>query len=440
MNSKKLLRNLVIAALTLIIFAVIGKKAGWFGKQITYDVATGIVTRRDITEYITANGKIQPETEVKINPEISGEIVELYVEDGDEIKEGQLLLRIKPDMYVSARDRTSAAVDASRANLANARAQLAQVDAQFEQAQLSYERNKKLWEEGAISEADWESAQSAYKIAQANVESARQGVAGAEFSIKSAVASLNEANEKLIKTSIFAPMSGTIAALYVEKGQRVAGTELMTGTDLLTIADLNIMELLVEVNENDIVRVKEGDTAIIEVDAYLDREFKGIVTQIANSAQTKGMSTDQVTNFEVKILMLKDSYQDLLGEGNLKPFLPGMSASADIMTEKKSGILSLPIQAVTTRLDTLESADSVTFERESEMPKEIVFLYDNGKAVQKEIKTGIQDNNFIEIKEGLKDSVEVIVAPYDVIAKKLEDGTLVNKVKEENLYKKKRKQ
>jgi HlyD family secretion protein len=200
------------------------------------------------------------------------------------------------------------------------------------------------------------------------------------------------------------------------------------------------MELLVEVNENDIVRVKEGDTAVIEVDAYLDREFKGIVTQIANSAQTKGMSTDQVTNFEVKILILKDSYQDLLGEGNLKPFLPGMSASADIMTEKKNGILSLPIQAVTTRLDTLEAADSVTSERESDTPKEIVFLYDNGKAVQKEIKSGIQDNNFIEIKEGLKDSVEVIVAPYDVIAKKLEDGTLVNKVKEENLYKKKRKQ
>ena len=439
MNSKKLLRNLIIAALILIVFAIIGKKAGWFGKQITYDVATENATRRDITEYITANGKIQPETEVKINPEISGEIVELHVEDGDEVKEGQLLLRIRPDLYISARDRTAAAVDAAKANLANARAQLAQVNAQFEQARLSYERNKKLWEEGAISEADWETAQSAYKIAQANVESAKQGVAGAEFSIRSAVATLNEANEKLTKTSIFAPMSGTIAALYVEKGQRVAGTELMTGTDLLTIADLNIMELLVEVNENDIVRLKEGDTAIIEVDAYLDREFKGVVTQIANSAQTKGMSTDQVTNFEVKILMLKDSYEDLLGKGNHKPFLPGMSASADIMTEKKTGILSLPIQAVTTRLDTLEVADSVTSERKSDIPKEIVFLYDNGKAVQKEIKSGIQDNNFIEIKEGLNDSVEVIVAPYDVIAKKLKDGTLVNKVKEENLYKKKKK-
>jgi HlyD family secretion protein len=440
MNSKKLLIYLLIAAVVLIVFAISGKKAGWFGKGLTYDVATDIVRKRDITEMITANGKIQPETEVKINPEISGEIVELYIEDGDEVKEGQLLLRIKPDLYISARDRTSAAVDASRANLANAKAQLAQVNAQFEQSQLSYERNKKLWEEGAISESDWESAQSAFKIAQANVESARQGVAGAEFSIKSAIASLNEANEKLTKTSIYAPMSGTIAALYVEKGQRVAGTELMTGTDLLTIADLNTMELLVEVNENDIVRVKEGDTAIIEVDAYLDREFKGVVTQIANSAQTQGMSTDQVTNFEVKILMLKDSYQDLLDQGNLKPFLPGMSASADIMTKKKNGILSIQIQAVTTRLDTLNVSDSVASEKLNDKPKEIVFLYDKGKAGRKEVKSGIQDNNFIEITEGLKDSVEVIIAPYDVISKKLKDGTLVNKVKEEDLYKKKKKQ
>jgi HlyD family secretion protein len=439
MNTKKLLRYLIIALLVLIVFAVIGKKAGWFGKEVTYDIATDMVRKRDITEYITANGKIQPETEVKINPEISGEIVELDIEDGDEVKEGQLLLRIKPDLYVSARDRASAAVDASKANLANARAQLAQVNAQYEQAQLSYERNRKLWEEGAISEADWESALSSYKIAQANVESARQGVAGAEFSIKSAVASLNEANEKLTKTSIYAPMSGTISALYVEKGQRVAGTELMTGTDLLNIADLSKMELLVEVNENDIVRVEEGDTAIIEVDAYLDREFKGVVTQIANSAKTTGMSSDQVTNFDVKILILKKSYQDLLEKGNSKPFLPGMSASADIMTEKKSGVLSLPIQAVTTRLDTLDTADSADVKQITDKPKELVYLYDKGKAVEKEVKSGIQDNNFIEIKDGLEDSVEVIVAPYDVISKKLEDGTLVNKVREEDLYRKRKK-
>lgn len=438
MNSKKLLRNLLIAAGILIIFAVIGKKAGWFGKELTYDVAVDTVKRRDITEIITANGKIQPKTEVKINPEISGEITELYVKDGDFVKEGQPLLRIKPDMYISARDRVAAAVDGSRANLANAKAQLAQVNAQFEQARLAYDRSKRLWEEGAISQSDWESAQSAYEIAGANVESARQTVIGAEFSIKSAIASLNEANEKLTKASIFAPMAGTISALYVEKGQRVAGTELMTGTDLLIIADLSKMELLVEVNENDIVRVKESDTAEIEVDAYLDRKFKGVVTQIANSAKTSGLSTDQVTNFEVKILLLEESYKDLLEKRNLKPFLPGMSASANIMTERKSGVLSVPIQAVTTRSDTIHKPDSLTT-IDKNSPKEVVFVYENGRAVQKEVKSGIQDNNFIEITEGLTEKDVVIKAPFDVISKKLENGSTVNKVKESELYKKKKK-
>ncbi len=439
MNSKKLLRNLIIAVIVLILFAIVGKKAGWFGKELVYNVAVDTVKRRDITEVITANGKIQPETEVKISPEISGEIIELFVKDGDIVKEGQLLLKIKPDMYISARDRAAAAVDGSRANLANAKAQLAQVNAQFEQARLSYERNKKLWNEGAISESDWESAQSGYEIAKANVESAKQSVIGAEYSINSARASLNEANEKLTKASIYAPMSGTISALYVEKGQRVAGTDLMAGTDLLTIADLSKMELLVEVNENDIVRVKESDTALIEVDAYLDRKFKGVVTQIANSANTTGMSTDQVTNFEVKILLLKGSYQDLLDKGNYKPFLPGMSASADIMTQRKTNVLSAPIQAVTTRLDSLNKSDSSAIENIKKSPDEVVFLYDNGKAVQKVVKTGIQDNNYIEITDGLTENDIIIKAPYDVISKKLKDGSLVNKVKESELYKKKKK-
>ncbi|MBN2610354.1 MAG: efflux RND transporter periplasmic adaptor subunit [Bacteroidales bacterium] len=438
MDSKKLLRNLLIILIVLIIFAVVGKKTGFFGKEISYKVVVDTVKLRDITEVITANGKIQPETEVKINPEISGEIVELYVKDGDVVKQGQLLLRIKPDLYMSARDRVAASVDGAKANLANARAQLVQVEAQFEQARLSYERNQKLWNEGVISEAEWESAQSAYKIAKANVESAKQTVIGAEYSIKSAVASLNEANEKLTKASIFAPMSGTISALYIEKGQRVAGTELMTGTDLLTIADLGKMELLVEVNENDIVRVEEADTALIEVDAYLDRKFKGVVTQIANSAKTTGMTTDQVTNFEVKILLLEESYKDLLENRNSKPFLPGMSASADIMTEKKTGVLSVPIQAVTTRTDSVNISDSLAGDGKA-IQKEVVFIYDNGKAVQKVVKTGIQDNTYIEITEGISENEFVIADPFDVISRKLKDGSLVDKVTESELYKKKKK-
>lgn len=436
MNTNKLLRYLIISAVVLIVFAIIGKKAGWFGKSLTYDVATENVTKRNITEFITANGKIQPETEVKITPEISGEIVELLVKDGDEVKEGQLLLRIKPDIYISSFERAQAAVDASKANMANTKAQLSQVRAQYEQAKLSYNRSKKLWDEGAISEADWESAQSSFEIATANVESANQGVAGAEFQVNSAIASLKESRERLTKTSIFAPMSGTISALYVEKGQRVAGTDLMAGSDLLTIADLEKMELLVEVNENDIVRVNQNDTAIIEVDAYLDRKFKGIVTEIANSAKSMGGASDQVTNFEVKILLLKSSYQDLLDKGSKKPFLPGMSASADIMTEYKPNILSLPVEAVTTRIDSV--ASDTTKKTDNKEPKEVVFLYKDGKAIQKEVKTGIQDISFIEITEGLNENDEVITAPFDVISKKLNNESEVNKVKKEDLYKKKK--
>ncbi len=339
---------------------------------------------------------------------------------------------------MSARDRAAAAVNAAKANLANAKAQLVQVSAQFNQSKLSYNRNEKLWKEGAISEADWESAQSAFEIASADVESAKQAVLSSEFNVKSSIATLKEASEKLTKTSIFAPMSGTISALFVEKGERVVGTELMTGTELLRIANLSKMELLVEVNENDIVRVKQNDTAIIEVDAYLDRKFKGVVTEIANSAQTTGLATDQVTNFEVKILLLKNSYNDLIEKGNKKPFRPGMSASADILTESKYDILSLPIQAVTTRLDSLNRSDSTNNKNNlKEEPKEVVFLYENGIAKRKDIVSGIQDNNYIEIVKGLTENDEVITEPYNVVSKKLKDGSLVNKVKKENLYKKK---
>jgi len=348
-----------------------------------------------------------------------------------------LLLKFKPDIYISARDRAKANVEQQKANLANARAQLLQVEAQFEQANLSYDRNKSLWNEGAISKADWESAQASYKIAGANVESAKQTVMGAEYAVKSTVANLKEAEENLYRTSIFSPMSGIVSALLVEKGERVAGNQFMAGTELLRIADLSKMELVVDVNENDIINVKLNDTALIEVDAYLDRKFKGIVTEIANSAVTTGMTTDQVTNFQVKILLLKDSYADLLGKAGSKPFLPGMSASADILTKTKENVLSLPIQAVTTRTDTLEKADTIPEIALEKEPDVVVFVYQNGKAVKTDVKSGIQDNTYIEIREGLDENKFVIVAPYDVIAKKLKDGTLVNKVSRDELYKKK---
>ncbi len=348
------------------------------------------------------------------------------------------MLKIKPDTYISIRDRAAAAVNATKANLANSKAQLEQVKVQFEQARLTFNRNKKLWEEGVISEAEWETAKSNYEIAGANVMAAEQNVRSAEYSIKSAEASLKEANENLIKTSVYAPMSGTISMLNVEKGERVVGTELMTGTEMLRIADLSKMEVLVEVNENDIVRVREADTAIIELDAYMDKKFKGIVTEIANSAKIAGMSTDQVTSFEVKILLLEDSYKDLIEKGNNIPFRPGMSASADIQTEIKFDVLSAPIQAVTTRIDTISNTDTADVEGNNKEPEEIAFVYEDGKVKQIKVVTGIQDNNFIEIIEGLKENDEVVTAPYNIVNKRLKDGSAVNVVDKNELYKKKK--
>ena len=433
MNSRKLLIYLSLAALVLVVLAFAGKKAGWFGKSVTFEVTTEKVSRRNITEIITANGKIQPETEVKLTPDVSGEIVELVVKDGDNVKKGQFLLKIKPDNYISGRDRALASLNAARANLANAKAILAQVEARHEQARLSYNRSKKLWEERTISEAEWESALSAYEVAKAEVAASQQNVAASEFAVRSAEATLKESNENLIKTSIYAPIDGTVTLLNVEKGERVVGTELMSGTDMLRVANLDRMEVLTEVNENDIVRVKLNDSAMIEVDAFPDRKFKGIVTEIANSATTTGLTTDQVTNFEVKILLLKDSYLDLISDGKPQPFRPGMSASVDIMTESKSDILCVPLQAVTMMADSLIKADSVTGGSESDEPREVVFVYNKGKATTAIVATGIQDNDYIEIISGLQEGDEVITAPYNVITKKLKNDTSVKKVTKEQL-------
>jgi len=433
MNSRKLLIYLSIATLALIILAVAGKKAGWFGKSLTYEVTTEKSKLRDITEIITANGKIQPETEVKITPDVSGEIVELVVKDGDNVKKGQFLLKIKPDNYISARDRSLAALNATKANLANARAMLIQVEARYEQARLSYNRSKKLWDERTISESEWESAVSGFEIAKADVTASQQNVASAEYSVHSAEASLKEASENLVKTSIYAPMDGTITVLDVEKGERVVGTELMSGTEMLRVANLERMEVLTEVNENDIVRVKLNDSAFIEVDAFPDRKFKGIVTEIANSATTTGLTTDQVTNFEVKILLLKESYSDLVTERKPQPFRPGMSASVDIMTELKTGILAVPLQSVTLLADSLAEADTTSVSIVKNDAREVVFVVEKDKVKTTEVTTGIQDNNYIEVTSGISVGTEVVTAPYNVITKQLKDGSSVKIVSKEEL-------
>jgi len=416
MKNKKILKILVPAVILLLIFAIVGKKAGWFGKAATVKVAVENAEKRTIIETITANGKIQPEKEVKITPDVSGEIVELTIKEGDHVEKGQLLLRIKPDIYISQKDRSMAAIS-------SARARLAQAEAQFLQSELSYKRTKQLYDEQTISKSEYEQAEASYSVAKAEVDAAK-------YSVISAEASLKEANETLVKTSIYSPMTGTVSMLLVELGERVAGTGMMAGTEMLRVADLSRMEAQVEVNENDIPRVKLGDTATIAVDAYVDYKFKGIVTEMANSAKTTGVSADQVTNFDVKILVIPESYKDLAVKGNVHLLRPGMSATVDIQTEIKPGIITVPIQSVTTRTDTTKITQTVS----DEDIRTLVFITDGERALAKDVKTGIQDNSYIEILSGISEGDRVVFAPFSAISKKLSDSTLVQIVKKDALF------
>lgn len=431
---KGLLKYLIGALVVLILIAVVGKKKGWFGKPQNISVFVEKPERRTITESITANGKIQPEVEIKLSSEVSGEIIELPVKEGNWVEKGQLLVRIKPDTYISYKERAIAAVNSANARLSQSKAQLSQTE-------LAFKRSKQLYEQKAISEAEFESAQTNYEVAQSELKAAN-------FNVESAQASLKEAEENLRKTSIYSPISGTVSKLNVELGERVLGTIQFAGTEIMRIANLNRMEARVSVNENDIVKVKIGDTALIEVDAYLDRKFKGIVTQIANSANITGATTDQVTNFEVRAFILEDSYKDLVSNRLNSPFRPGMSTTVDILTETRANILTVPIQAVTVRTDSSKLA--VTgFQKDGEVkkdedksvvksdkPKEIVFVTKGDTARIVEVKTGIQDNQYIEISEGLTGDEEVVTAPYSAISRKLKDKTLVNKAKnKEDLFK-----
>jgi HlyD family secretion protein len=440
MKQRKTLRNLLIITGALLFLVILGKKAGWFGKEKPLEVTVEKVERRTILETVTASGKIQPETEVKISPEVSGEIVGLYVKEGDYVEKDKLLLKIKPDIYISGRDRSEAALNSSLTSLANSKARLMQAEANFDREKQAYERSKKLWKQQTISQSDWETAQSSYKSAQADVESARQVVKGSEFGIKSSQATLKEANENLVKTMIYAPMSGTISKLNVEIGERVVGTSMMAGTELMRVADLDRMEVLADVNENDIVRVNLGDTALVEVDAYLGQKFKAVVTEIANSATTTGSSTDQVTNFEVKVLLLKDSYKSLITKNNPNPFRPGMSASLDIQTKRVNNVLSVPVMSVVAIKD---STDSVAKSQSSGIKevkmKEAVYIFKDGKVYIRYVKSGVQDLNYIQIKEGVTPNDEVITGPYNVLTKRLKDGMLVKRTEKDNLFKGKKK-
>ena len=394
---------IIVAAVAIGALVIVGKSNSGKGIPVTLQhpkIGT-------IVESIPANGKIQPVTEVKISPDVSGEIVKLNYQEGDTVKKGDLILQIKQDVYISARDRAEASLNAVKA-------QYLQQEAQLKQSELNHRRNELLYGKNTISQADFEKSLAEYQIAQSQFKAAG-------FNVKSAEASLKEAEENLVKTNIYAPMSGTISKLSVEIGERVVGTTQMAGTEMLRIADLSQMEVLVDVNEIDIIRLAPKDTATIEVDAYPGRKFKGMVTQVANSSKNSGTATaDQVTNFEVKVIILPESYTDLLAGSNI-PFRPGMSASVSIQTEKKDNILMVPLQAITTRKGLVDSLET------SSETLQQVFVYNKEKGTTDVVcvETGIQNMENIEITKGISKEQQIVTAPYSAISKDLKNGSVV---------------
>lgn len=451
--SNKLIIILSVLVILLIVFAIIGRKKGIIGSSKGTEVAVTEVSKRTIIETVSASGKIHPEIEVKISADVSGEIIELYVEEGDSVAQGKLLLKIKPDIYESAKDRSSALLNQMKANEASAKAQLAQVQAQYNQSKSAYDRNVKLFEQKVISDAEFEAATASYQTAVANRESGEQSLIAAKFNVLSSMATLKEANDNLNKTLIYAPISGIISKLNVEKGERVVGTIQMTGTEILRIADLNNMEARVDVSENDVLRVSTQDTAFIEVDAYIDKKFLGKVTQIAHSPnQDMQISAEQVTNFRVDIKLLRESYKELIKPetGHKFPFRPGMSSTVEILTEKVYDVIAVPIQAVTTReedsekkdkkqkKDDGEKEDDSNKKSEKELSnvkvKEYVFVVSEDKVKLVEVKTGIQDDEYIQILSGVTESDKVVTAPFRAISKTLKNDDAVIVVTEKELF------
>ena len=430
--SKKKIYILVGVVVTLIIVLITLKSKGIIGgNDDSKQVETSKVDEITIIETVSATGKIQPEIEVKISSEVSGEIIALPIKEGQVVKKGDLLVKINPDLYTSGYNRTVS-------NLSGTKAGLSQADATFKEAKASYVRSKTLFDKGIISRSDWDKAIAAFEGAKANKESAY-------FNVQSANATVKEAKDNLGRTTIYAPADGTISSLDVELGERVLGTQQMTGTELLRVANLNNMEVEVDVNENDIVKINIGDSTKIQVDAYLKKEFKGIVTSISNSASA-ATTADQVTNFKVKVRILKESYQDLL-EGKpatYSPFRPGMTATVDIITERKEKVIGVPISAVVIKSDTT-ATKSYEIEDEGEDKKvapkndkkfECVFVKVGNKAKIRIVKTGIQDDTNIEVVSGLKKGDVVIVGPYTTVTKDLNSGDKVTLAKDSDKEKK----
>lgn len=425
MNKK--LRWIIIGLVSAIVILLILKKLDVFTTDEGIKVTTEKVTHRKITEIVSTNGKVFPEIEVKVSSDISGEVTQLNVEEGDSIKKGQVLARIYADIYNSQRDQAAAEVNRVQANVNNSSAALDAFKAHLEQAKVNYDRQKSLLDEKVISKLEFEQVDNNYKTALSDYNAAKQTIRSGEAGVSSARAVLVKANKDVSRAVIIAPMDGIISSLSVKKGEKVVGTAQMAGTEIMRIADMSTMEIRVEVGENDIPKVKIGDSASITIDAYSNRKFVGIITKIAassnatNNVSSNSMSsTNQATTYLVNVRLVKESYQDLITNTskNKFPFRPGMNASVDIFTETHNTVLAIPINAVTTRSDS-----------------ELVFIVQKDKTVKPVmVKTSIQDMNYIEITTGLKEGDEIVVGPYNIVSKQLKEGTKIKVVAKEKLF------
>lgn len=429
MSKKTIYFSIATIILSVIVLLILSRK-GIIGNANKGEfVEITPVKLTSVVETVSATGKIQPEVEVKISSEVSGEIILLNVKEGQVVKKGDLLVKINPDLYTSGYNR-------SVSNLSGTKAGLSQAEASFKEAKANFERSKTLFEKGIISKSDWEKAIASFEVAKATKQNAY-------FTVQSAAATVSEAKDNLGRTTIYSPADGTISMLNVELGERVLGTQQMAGTEILRVANLNNMEVEVDVNENDIVKIKIGDEAKVEVDAYLKKQFKGVVTSISNSAST-ALTADQVTNFKVKVRILKESYQELVSgkPKSYSPFRPGMTATVDIITKTKINVLAVPISSVVVKSDTLPTKESKLDENELEKEQdktskvdkklECVFVKVGLKAKIRIIKTGIQDDANIEVISGLQKGDVVITGPYTTVTKELNSGDKITTEKIED--------
>jgi HlyD family secretion protein len=461
--SKKWIWILVTLGVVIIGLVVL-MKTGVLGKDEGTRVSAEKAQKRDITEVVTASGKVYPEVEVKISPDVSGEIVELNVVEGDSVMKGQVLARIYADIYATQRDQASAVVTQQQAQVQNVSANADAVKARMEQAERQYKRQKQLFEDKVISRLEFEQAENAYMTAKADYNAVQQSIKSTQAGVQSARANLTSSEKNLSRTTVTAPMNGVVSLLNVKKGERVVGNSMMAGTEMMRVADLRVIEVRVDVGENDVPKVHYGDTAVIEVDAYTNRKFKGIVTQIASSNRsttgTVAVSSTDVTNYEVRIRLDPASYMDLIDPTRPKsfPFRPGMSASADIQTRTHKSVLAVPINAVTTRdkNDTAKAkggaapkaAKSESSPQGGDMAQdnnkpatnsddlqEVVFvLQADGTIKRVKVRTDIQDINYIEVVDGVKEGDQVITGPYSTVSKVLREGMKVKVVPKEQLF------